>query len=502
MADLTQSLYDVEEQLKHRGFQARMVKPPNNPREAGSGAFARLQGEEPVSESSQELRRRFLRRLTLALVSYGSSATRTEYLIKNASKRLNVKTKIAVLNSLVILLFPDRRDASKEEIHLMKLNGQVDVDKLQQIDELANSVGLPDTPVMMGQWRLQTIVRTPSSFEEWYWQLPAYVMTAGTGALLFFKGNYWDATFSLFLGLVVGIIELSVPFFPVFGIVAEFASALVVSFLARVFTHYFHHLDVCFFAMAISGLIWLLPGQNLTIGVSEVVEGAVITGSARIVKALVSSLQLGFGLMIGEKVVWWLPKLEPTPCADPNIFPWFLIIWLLGFVFSASILLRARLGQWFGMTLVAGIGYFVYELTENGFGAETATVVSSFAIGLSATICSYAVRDIPLSMVMAGIQVLLPGGIGVQGVDILMKEDVISGISFMMNMVIICLSITIGLLLSKVLLHDGVFGATKMLKHHQRSRHLYEEFDSKRQDEGEQGSVTGNEHEEDEQMAI
>jgi hypothetical protein len=32
----------------------------------------------------------------------------------------------------------------------------------------------------------------------------------------------------------------------------------------------------------------------------------------------------------------------------------------------------------------------------------------------TATICSYAVRDIPLSMVMAGIQVLLPGGIGVQ----------------------------------------------------------------------------------------
>lgn len=41
------------------------------------------------------------------------------------------------------------------------------------------------------------------------------------------------------------------------------------------------------------------------------------------------------------------------------------------------------MGQWFGMTLVAGIGYVVYELTENGFGAETAAVLSSFAIGLS-----------------------------------------------------------------------------------------------------------------------
>ena len=65
----------------------------------------------------------------------------------------------------------------------------------------------------------------------------------------------------------------------------------------------------------------------MTIGVSEVVEGAIITGSARIAKALVSSLQLGFGLMIGEKVAWWLPKLEPTPCGDPNISAWFLGIW-------------------------------------------------------------------------------------------------------------------------------------------------------------------------------
>lgn len=60
---------------------------------------------------------------------------------------------------------------------------------------------------------------------------------------------------------------------------------------------------------------------------TEVVEGAVMTGSARITKALVSSLLLGFGLVIGERLVWWVPKLESTPCDDPNISPWFLIFW-------------------------------------------------------------------------------------------------------------------------------------------------------------------------------
>lgn len=34
MADLTQSLYEVEDQLKQRGFLARMVKAANEPRDA------------------------------------------------------------------------------------------------------------------------------------------------------------------------------------------------------------------------------------------------------------------------------------------------------------------------------------------------------------------------------------------------------------------------------------------------------------------------------------
>jgi hypothetical protein len=33
-----------------------------------------------------------------------------------------------------------------------------------------------------------------------------------------------------------------------------------VSFLARVFSHHLPNLEVCFFAMAMSGLVWLLPG--------------------------------------------------------------------------------------------------------------------------------------------------------------------------------------------------------------------------------------------------
>jgi uncharacterized membrane protein YjjB (DUF3815 family) len=72
---------------------------------------------------------------------------------------------------------------------------------------------------------------------------------------------------------------------------------------------------------------------------------------------------------------------------------------------------------------VAAIGYAVSEIAESKFGTETATVLSALVIGLSATLCSFVSRDIPLSMIFAGLQVLLPGGIGVQARTSVLTTD-------------------------------------------------------------------------------
>lgn len=55
-------------------------------------------------------------------------------------------------------------------------------------------------------------------------------------------------------------------------------------------------------------------------------------------------------------------------------------------MFAANIFLRARLGQWWGMCVVAGVGYVVKELADQSFDDETSTVLSSLAIGLAGDI--------------------------------------------------------------------------------------------------------------------
>lgn len=48
-----------------------------------------------------------------------------------------------------------------------------------------------------------------------------------------------------------------------------------------------------------------------------------------------------------------------------------------------------------------------------------------------------------------------------QGVTALLKDDVLSGMGFVFDMVVVALSITVGLLMSKICLPTGLFGNSK-----------------------------------------
>lgn len=69
--------------------------------------------------------------------------------------------------------------------------------------------------------------------------------------------------------------------------------------------------------------------MSLTLGVSDMVAKAHVTGTSRILYGLFSALQLGFGLSIGEGLVWWAQQSLPNPdtCEDSNLSFWWDILW-------------------------------------------------------------------------------------------------------------------------------------------------------------------------------
>lgn len=63
---------------------------------------------------------------------------------------------------------------------------------------------------------------------------------------------------------------------------------------------------------------------------------------------------------------------------------------------------------------------------------------------------SYYTGELPLAMIISGINILVPGGIGVQAFANMLKENGTSGFGFVFEMVVAAMSLTIGLLFAKI----------------------------------------------------
>lgn len=435
-------------------FDPRFMKPQTEPEEE---IYKRLRS----GGGSSQLKRKFLLRLAIALHTYGSSAPRTEFLIEKAADRIGINTSISVFPSLILIAFKsDDLDPGKQETHLLTVEGDLDADKLDKADQLANRVGDEGVEVLVAYWKLKAIATAKERFSQSVRLLSFAVMSA-TAALLFFSGNMYDGLVALILGGLVGVLDLASSKAPVLAQVQEFIAAIVISFTSRALSWWLVDQNLCFFAMALASLVWLLPGLSLTVGVSELVAKAYNSGSAKITYALFSAMQLGFGLAIGEQLCYWAPSRIPTSCPGSTPSTWWNLLWFAGYTVSSNVILNARWSQWPGMILVAGAGWIVSSLTQSL--GDAGSILAAFTIGVTGTLYSHVSGHLPLAMKTSGILMLVPGGIGVKGVTALLTDDVLSGMGFVFDMLVVGLSITIGLLLSKMVLPSGMFGATKTM---------------------------------------
>ena len=183
---------------------------------------------------------------------------------------------------------------------------------------------------------------------------------------------------------MVGVLNSLCGKFPVFSRLLEPCAALLSAFVARVVSEWVPGL--CFYASVLSAIIWLLPGTflarnhislnfnttslpetnsiltdtvlglSLTISVMELATRNIVSGSARIFYALLLLLELGFGIALGNGLVFWNKEDIPTGCDKDPVNPWFFLPLFLGTAIPFNVLLDAHPRQWPTMTLTAGIG--------------------------------------------------------------------------------------------------------------------------------------------------
>ena len=222
-----------------------------------------------------------------------------------------------------------------------------------------------------------------------------------TCASLFYGGGARDTLVATVLGCISAVlyyIAAEVPAFaPLFSIVA----ATVVSFVARLFQVYVYE-HTCFYAVSLSALIWLLPGWSITTSVIEFAARSMISGTVRFMNALFTTLQLGFGLAVGSRLVFWVSGPVNSTCIA-DVHPAWQALTFPVMSIAFNILLVAHPRQWPGMTLSALVSVvlstYLPQIIPNGESPPPARLALFISVGAySRLLLPYPRPSLPLRM--------------------------------------------------------------------------------------------------------
>lgn len=171
--------------------------------------------------------------------------------------------------------------------------------------------------------------------------------------------------------------------------------------------------------VALASAILVVPGLSLTTALSELGAGHWTAGGSRLLGALLCLAQLAAGLAIGWWAVGDLPTLMapvPVPATVVHLTP---LLAPAGF----AILLRARPQDLPSVWLTAILGWSVASTLPGVAGAAAGGLTVALVAGTLGRI----VRMPDLALIVPGILLLVPGTVGVHGVEQLLSRALLEG---------------------------------------------------------------------------
>lgn len=217
-------------------------------------------------------------------------------------------------------------------------------------------------------------------------------------------------------GLVTGLIAMCVFFLTIamskagrFTAIIEVASALVAGLLATGVTAL--GIDINVPLVVLSSVIVHIPGLSLTVALSEIAMQDLVSGTSKLVDAIMGLFKLYIGALLGMglgALIW------PKATSEWLIFWPFEADWKaapLLILLSLSILIvmngRLRLAPW--CMLSATIGFMTSQHASAAFGTVLGMFLGAFTVGVYANWFSN-FRNKPASIVLLqGLIVLVPG---------------------------------------------------------------------------------------------
>lgn len=398
----------------------------------------------------------FLTDFGLALHKHGLAAHNLESVMTNIARAMHIKIDVFSTPTLLLLSLEDE-SGNRCQIAKRLKPGDVNLDRLSLLDELGDKLIAQEIDLESAHRRLNAINRKKSNY-------PLYLKTLSYGIVslavsIIFSANYLEIMASFTGGLIVGLISnYLVKIFKTERFL-EFLLAFCIAFLSHIAFSLISKLnpELSFNSnlVNISALIYLVPGVSLTVSMTELATENLVSGTARLMGAIMVLLKLVFGLIMGIFAAQLIYS-KPIPELQASSMSYsFLYISLA--IISASLaftfLLEARFRDIKWISLSSFLGFGTFKLCTLYLSDPFApTFIAALTVGLAASLYARYLKHPAITILLPGITLLVPGSMGLKGLSLVLGNDTILGLSLLVKVFFTGIAIVAGLLLANILI--------------------------------------------------
>ena len=384
----------------------------------------------------------FLMKLARALHTYGMPSHRLEVALAQVSERMGMESQFLVTPTGIHASIGPPGAA---QTRLLRLEpGRINLEKQSQLHHLIGDVCAKRVTLEQAVETLDSLnlgSRGPGRLAT----VAAFGLASATTAV-FFDGGRVEVVTAAAIGLLIGLLAQAASrsrrFTMVMPAVAGLTAVLVTTLLQTALG------PMAPFIPTVAGLIILIPALNLTIAVNELAHGHLLSGTARFGGVLMTFLQIGFGVALGNKIAAWL---HPAAGSLPDSLPlWALPLTLLVSALAMTVLFRARARDLPYLALAATVSFTTSRLASLALGPELGVLLGAWLLGVVGHLLGRWRNEPSALAIIPGMLLLLPGGLGFRSLSSLLAADVVSGIEAGFTMLLIALSLVTGLMLASI----------------------------------------------------
>lgn len=391
------------------------------------------------------IKRKFIIKLGKALHKFGTPAYRLETHLQSVSKTLGIEGYFLI--SPTSMTFVLQHDADQEYNHMARVKpGELDLGSLARTDELVDELTSGKRSLAEALDRLDEIAEKPSPygpFTTWM----AFGCSAAAFAML--MGTSWNDVFwSGLLGLMVfGLVHraayskrMAETLEPLAAIVCAFAACAVVRIDPSV------NIPV----IILSGIIIFVPGLALTLGLAELAARDLISGTARIMDAVMLLFKLYFGavlgMAIGRAVFGDAIFIDPDPL--PRWASWSAVPILS---MALVIIFKARLKDSPWGVLAGIVAFFSAMLGGIYLGDSIGIFFGALTVGIYSNLYARWMKAPASIALLQGIVILVPGSKTYIGLNALISgETMLNQAHIGSQIFLIFMSLIAGLIFANV----------------------------------------------------